>query len=142
MPKLHCARCGLELRSTLKAVREQGTVAMLIEPHECLENVEFELRDLKVQTKPHETTRTIEGFAFAQHLNKRNEHSKAQIEAVGFSDQRAGRTEVESTAPLGLRNQLLGPKPKLPTRGSGSEGGDPFDFSKENGEGTDSEMDG
>jgi len=106
--ELRCARCGMILYPTPKAVPQLGKVIDIVAPHECGEPVDFTVPTPEDMRTKQMAIAAAEGLPFGKKLTEiREAHARAFSDALNTGDQRQGREElVKSSAPRGILDAL------------------------------------
>lgn len=114
MPKhVYCSNCGTRLEITRKALKDYGRIIDLIEAHECPdEPVDLDLSPSEVPIK-----KEVEG-KFVQKLNDLKQ--SPQVSTMDLRDRRK-ESEVKTTAPASIIEQMKQAAPSVPTNEIGGE---------------------
>lgn len=120
--KFYCAKCGLKLEIFQKAIPHKGIIMNLVEPHECLVNIDNVIADEKDpfagkgafeildESKEKKLDELFDSFPFVKSLNKATaEHEVVTQETGDKRDKEHLRKElVTSTAPLNVLDKVKG----------------------------------
>ena len=110
---VYCSNCGTRLEVTRKALKGYGRIIDLINPHECLdEPVDLNLSPSEVPVK-----KGVEG-KFVEKLNDLTQ--PPQVSTMDLRDRRK-ETEVKTTAPASIIEQMKSAVPSIPANKLGGE---------------------
>jgi len=112
MKTVYCAQCGTRLEVFRKALKGYGRIIDLIQPHKCPEEpIELDLTPTEIPVKSPEGK-------FVQNLDILRPSNTPSVSTADFRDR---RTEVKSTAPASLLDQIKLQNPSIPENDISSE---------------------
>lgn len=105
--EIRCAKCGVILYTSLKAIPQLGKVIEILAPHKCGKLVDFTVPETSKDARQLAIAKAEE-LPFGQKLTQiRKDYKESFSDAIDTGDKREGREElVTSTAPRGLMDML------------------------------------
>lgn len=108
--QFYCSKCGINLKCIRKALKNKMLILDLIEPHECIEGHESNIKDAE---KP------VDRVFMQPSPMPEDSDVRAFTPTPQYSDRRESKLSQVSTAPRGILGQVKGGIPPIDDEGEG-----------------------
>ena len=108
--QFYCSKCGINLKCIRKALKNKMLILDLIEPHECIEGHEANIKDAE---KP------VDRVLVQPPIPRDDSDIRPFVSTPQYSDRRESKLSQVSTAPRGILGQVKGGIPPIDDEGEG-----------------------